>query len=86
MILRELEGPRSGRAWNAGPGRTFPANRRHYSILLSYVKDYFKWFGLCGIAFPYFQLKHEGRLDGVEAPDLEEGVEAPLEPPASPLP
>ena len=85
-ILRELEGPPGGRAWCAEPGKIVPTYRMHYSMLVPYVKDYFKWFGLCGIAFPYFQLKHEGRLDGVEAPDLEEGVEAPLEPPASPLP
>jgi hypothetical protein len=57
VVLRELEGPRGGRAWYAEPGKIVPTYRSHYSILVSYVKDYFKWFGLCGIACPYLELK-----------------------------
>jgi hypothetical protein len=50
MILKELEGPRGGRAWFAGHGRIVPTQLNHYSILIPYVNDYFKWFGCCGIA------------------------------------
>jgi len=77
-ILRELEGPPGGRAWCAEPGRIEPAYRRHYSILVSYVKDYFKCFELCGIAHPYLELELEGELDGAGAADLVEGVEAAI--------
>ena len=31
-------------------GRILPTYRNHYSILVTYVKDYFKWFVCCGIA------------------------------------
>jgi hypothetical protein len=43
-ILEEMEGARRGRAWFAGHGGAVPIQGPHYSILVQYVKDYYKWF------------------------------------------
>jgi hypothetical protein len=51
QLLRELKGPRGGRApvlkpgckrctWLARHGRIAPTQRKHYSILVPYVNDY----------------------------------------------
>ena len=39
-ILKELEGPRGGRASFAGHGNIVPTQELHYSISVSYVNDY----------------------------------------------
>jgi hypothetical protein len=43
-ILNGLEGPRGGRAWFARHGGVVPTQQQ-YSILVQYVKNYFKCFG-----------------------------------------
>jgi hypothetical protein len=48
-ILEELEGLPDGRAWVCGARRNVPSDH-YYSISVSLVKDYFKWFGWCAIA------------------------------------
>ena len=39
-VLREIEGPRGGRAWFAGHVEIVPAQEHHYSISVQYVNDY----------------------------------------------
>ena len=56
-ILDELEGPLGGgvpvlkpgckrRTWFAGHGTVVPKYLAYYSIVVQYVNNYFKWFGL----------------------------------------
>ena len=49
MILKQLERPHGGRAWYAESGKIVPTQPSNYSILVLYVKDYFKFKVLNGL-------------------------------------
>jgi hypothetical protein len=49
-VLGEWEGPGGGRASVEGRARIAPTQQAYYNVLVQFINDYFKWFGLCGIS------------------------------------